>query len=130
MAPPRARLTAGNGLLLTPSIDQLFDRGFISFDDSGDTLISPIADKDSQQRMGVNLGRPPRVGGFNSDQVISSSMTGLRSSWRVSRIEFSRPRIPDAEVAVFDLPNEDDVVRPRQLGNGPLPNLSVSGRRG
>jgi len=62
------RLTAGNGLLLTPSIDHLFDRGFISFDDSGDTLISPIADKDSLQRMGVNPERPPRVGAFNSDQ--------------------------------------------------------------
>lgn len=62
------RLAAGNGLLLTPSIDHLFDRGFISFDDSGETLISPVADTDSLQRMGVNVDAPPRVGGFNSDQ--------------------------------------------------------------
>lgn len=62
------RLAAGNGLLLTPSIDHLFDRGFISFADSGKTLISPIADTDSLRRMGVDPGNPPRVGGFNSDQ--------------------------------------------------------------
>lgn len=62
------RLSAGNGLLLTPSIDHLFDRGFISFDDSGETLISPIADRDSLRRMGVDPGHPPRVGRFNSDQ--------------------------------------------------------------
>jgi hypothetical protein len=62
------RLAAGNGLLLTPSIDHLFDRGFISFEDTGQTLISPVADPDSLRRMGVNVESPPRVGGFNSDQ--------------------------------------------------------------
>ncbi|HVU33851.1 MAG TPA: HNH endonuclease signature motif containing protein [Opitutaceae bacterium] len=62
------RLAAGNGLLLTPSIDHLFDRGFISFDDNGDTLISPVADPDALRRMGVNPDAPPQVGGFNSDQ--------------------------------------------------------------
>lgn len=62
------RLAAGNGLLLTPTIDHLLDRGFISFDDSGDTLISPVADPNSLRRMGVDPDRPPNVGGFNSDQ--------------------------------------------------------------
>lgn len=62
------RLAAGNGLLLTPTIDHLFDRGFISFDDTGDTLISPVADKDALSRMGVSSEHPPRVGSFNSDQ--------------------------------------------------------------
>jgi hypothetical protein len=62
------RLAAGNGLLLTPSIDHLFDRGFISFEDTGQTLISPVADPDSLRRMGVTVETPPRVGGFNSDQ--------------------------------------------------------------
>ncbi len=62
------RLAAGNGLLLTPSIDHLFDRGFISFDDNGDTWISPVADQDSLSRMGVDTLSPPNVGGFNSDQ--------------------------------------------------------------
>jgi hypothetical protein len=30
------RLHEGNGLLLTPTVDHLFDRGFISFQDSGE----------------------------------------------------------------------------------------------
>jgi hypothetical protein len=38
-----ARLNGENGLLLTPSIDHLFDRGFISFEDSGKLIISPVA---------------------------------------------------------------------------------------
>jgi hypothetical protein len=62
------RLAAGNGLLLTPSIDHLFDRGFISFEDSGDLLISPVADSSSLRRMGVDSSQPLHVGGFNSDQ--------------------------------------------------------------
>src|SRR6185503_5041613 len=37
------RLDGENGLLLTPSIDHLFDRGFISFENSGRLIISPIA---------------------------------------------------------------------------------------
>jgi putative restriction endonuclease len=62
------RLAAGNGLLLTPSIDHLFDRGFISFDDSGELLVSPVADSSSLRRMGVDSSQPFHVGGFNSDQ--------------------------------------------------------------
>jgi hypothetical protein len=60
------RLSGGNGLLLTPSIDHLFDRGFISFEDNGDLIISPIADPGSLEKMGVN--EPMKVGNFNGDQ--------------------------------------------------------------
>lgn len=60
------RLSGGNGLLLTPSIDHLFDRGFISFEDNGDLIISPIADASSLEKMGVN--EPMKVGNFNGDQ--------------------------------------------------------------
>jgi predicted restriction endonuclease len=62
------RLSGANGLMLTPSIDHLFDRGFITFDDDGEVLVSPIADLDSIQRMGVTLDRPIITGNFNSDQ--------------------------------------------------------------
>lgn len=62
------RLAAGNGLMLTPTIDHLFDRGFISFTDGGETLISPVADRDSLAKMGVNHEHPPLVGAFNTDQ--------------------------------------------------------------
>jgi hypothetical protein len=36
-----------NGLLLTPSIDHLFDRGFIGFEDNGRLIISPVAHRPS-----------------------------------------------------------------------------------
>ena len=62
------RLSGGNGLLLTPSIDHLFDRGFISFDDDGGVLVSPVADRESLHRMGVDCTRPLFAGRFNSDQ--------------------------------------------------------------
>jgi hypothetical protein len=38
------RLHGANGLLLTPTADHLFDRGFISFEDNGEVLISPVVD--------------------------------------------------------------------------------------
>lgn len=38
------RLNPNNGLLLTPNLDKLFDRGFISFNENGDMLVK--SDKD------------------------------------------------------------------------------------
>ena len=38
---PSERLGASNGLLLTPNLDKAFDRGFISFDDKFQMLITP-----------------------------------------------------------------------------------------
>lgn len=62
------RLIAGNGLMLTPSIDHLFDRGFISFENSGDLIVSPVADGTSMKRMGVDTDNPPQARAFNTDQ--------------------------------------------------------------
>jgi putative restriction endonuclease len=62
------RLNGENGLLLTPSIDHLFDRGFIGFEDSGDLIISPVAHKPSLQRMGVETNRSINVGKFTEGQ--------------------------------------------------------------
>lgn len=62
------RLDGENGLLLTPSIDHLFDRGFISFDDGGTLLISPVAHKPSLQRMGVPTDKLVKVGQFTNGQ--------------------------------------------------------------
>lgn len=62
------RLNGENGLLLTPSIDHLFDRGFIGFDEGGDLLISPVAHKESLTRMGVDLSRTINVGRFAEGQ--------------------------------------------------------------
>jgi hypothetical protein len=62
------RLDGENGLLLTPSIDHLFDRGFIGFADSGDLIVSPVAHRLSLQRMGVETQRVVNVGGFTEGQ--------------------------------------------------------------
>ncbi len=62
------RLEGTNGLLLTPSIDHLFDRGFISFEDTGKLLLAPAADRLSLSRMGIPFDPPPNVGRFNIDQ--------------------------------------------------------------
>ena len=62
------RLEGANGLLLTPSADHLFDRGFISFDDNGEVLVSRVADVRSLKRMGVDPEYPPRQQPFNGDQ--------------------------------------------------------------
>ncbi|MFE8599811.1 HNH endonuclease [Archangium violaceum] len=62
------RLDGNNGLLLTPSIDFLFDRGFISFEDNGDLLLSPVASLDALHKMGVDPTKTSNVGPFNSAQ--------------------------------------------------------------
>jgi predicted restriction endonuclease len=62
------RLNGENGLLLTPSIDHLFDRGFIGFEDSGNLIISPVAHKPSLQKMGVETDRMVKVGTFTEGQ--------------------------------------------------------------
>ena len=62
------RLHGENGLLLTPSIDHLFDRGFISFEASGGLIISPVADRASLARMGVETRLPVNVGQFTKGQ--------------------------------------------------------------
>jgi predicted restriction endonuclease len=62
------RLNGENGLLLTPSIDHLSDRGFISFEDNGEMIISDVAHKESVRRMGVDTERVVRVGKFSEGQ--------------------------------------------------------------
>ena len=62
------RLDGENGLLLTPTIDHLFDRGFIGFEDSGRLIISPVADRPALKRMGVDGTSPINVGDFTEGQ--------------------------------------------------------------
>jgi putative restriction endonuclease len=62
------RLDGENGLLLTPSIDHLFDRGFIGFEDSGNLIISPVAHKPTLEKMGVETNRQVNVGNFTEGQ--------------------------------------------------------------
>jgi putative restriction endonuclease len=62
------RLNGENGLLLTPSIDHLFDRGFIGFENNGKLIISPVAHRPSLQRMGIDTKNVVNVGGFTTGQ--------------------------------------------------------------
>jgi hypothetical protein len=62
------RLNGENGLLLTPTMDHLFDRGFISFEDSGVLIVSPVAHAPSLNRMGVATDRTINVGTFTEGQ--------------------------------------------------------------
>jgi putative restriction endonuclease len=62
------RLNGENGLLLTPSIDHLLDRGFIGFEDSGTLIVSSVAHRPSLRRMGVETELIVRVGDFTEGQ--------------------------------------------------------------
>jgi hypothetical protein len=62
------RLNGENGLLLTPTIDHLFDRGFIGFENNGTLIISPVAHRPSLQRMGIDTAAVVKVGGFTAGQ--------------------------------------------------------------
>lgn len=76
----KERLDGANGLLLTPDADHLFDRGFISFDESGEVIASPrVPSKDlvrlgfdqlMRQRAGMGEGSPVwNVGSFDGSQA-------------------------------------------------------------
>jgi hypothetical protein len=61
------RLDGANGLMLTAHVDQLFDRGLISFQDNGDVMISsklPTSDLAA-----LHLSEISNVGPFSADQA-------------------------------------------------------------
>lgn len=62
------RLDGENGLLLTPDADLLFDRGFISFSNNGDVLVSPVADRNAMTQMGLPPSALDNVGQFSVRQ--------------------------------------------------------------
>ena len=62
------RLDGENGLLLTPTVDHLFDKGFISFENAGQLIVSPVADPVSLKRMGIDHDARANVGAFSEGQ--------------------------------------------------------------
>jgi len=62
------RLDGENGLLLNPNVDLLFDRGLISFEDNGDVIFSPVADRIDLPKLGIDPTQPLNVGSFTSGQ--------------------------------------------------------------
>ena len=51
------KLDGNNGLLLSPHLDHLFDRGYISFTDDGTMLVSRSLDETVIERWGINPHR-------------------------------------------------------------------------
>jgi putative restriction endonuclease len=62
------RLDGENGLLLTPNVDHLFDRGFIGFANDGNLIVSPVVHKESLAKMGIDPSRALNVGAFSEGQ--------------------------------------------------------------
>lgn len=62
------RLDGENGFLLTPDVDHLFDRGFITFEDSGRVLVSPVADVRVIEKLGIDESMLRNVGSFSEGQ--------------------------------------------------------------
>lgn len=59
------RLDGNNGFLLAPHIDHLFDKGFISFENNGEIIISQQMSSNILSDWGINCAK---VGDFNSEQ--------------------------------------------------------------
>lgn len=73
------RLDGMNGLLLTPDADHLFDRGFISFGDDGEVLVSPRVDHADLRRLGFEQLAWQRFGAAEAPMI-----------WRTE--DFSQPQ--------------------------------------
>lgn len=62
------RLDPENGFMLTPTVDHLFDKGFISFENNGELIISPVAHVESLKRMKIPIDVSTNVGTFSDGQ--------------------------------------------------------------
>lgn len=62
------RVDGNNGLLLSPTADHLFDRGWITFDDSGALIRSHALPDDVVRRIGIDLTQGRRCGTFSRTQ--------------------------------------------------------------
>lgn len=63
------RLDGNNGLLLSPSVDHLFDNGFITFADDGQMILSTKIAPDQLEKLGIMTDAPVNVGKFSSEQA-------------------------------------------------------------
>ncbi|EPB9466124.1 MULTISPECIES: HNH endonuclease [Vibrio] len=60
-------LSVTNGLLLTPNLDKAFDKGYISFDRSGNIIISDILSVDEREMFGINKNMKIRENKFSPE---------------------------------------------------------------
>ncbi|HRD28516.1 MAG TPA: HNH endonuclease signature motif containing protein, partial [Caulobacter sp.] len=63
------RLDGANGLMLTPDVDRLFDRGIIGFSDEGAVLVSPALVEADLAAMGLAGLAARCVGPFTAAQA-------------------------------------------------------------
>lgn len=63
----RERLDGHNGLVLAPHADHLFDRGFLSFRDNGEMLVSPLVGPEILSAFHIDPAQ--RVGHFRDEQA-------------------------------------------------------------
>ena len=61
------KLDGHNGLLLSPHIDRLFDKGYVSFSDEGDLLISKYCDSNIIRAWGI---KETNTGSFKNEQKV------------------------------------------------------------
>jgi len=64
------RLNGENDLLREPTIDHLFDKGFISFEDKGHLTVSPVADRPSLLKTGIKPEAKVNVGVFSEGKRV------------------------------------------------------------
>lgn len=50
------KLDPKNGLMLSPTYDKLFDKGFITFNDDGTLIVSPLISPMNQKRLNIRTG--------------------------------------------------------------------------
>lgn len=62
------RLDPENGFLLTPTIDHLFDRGWLTFEEVGRILLSPRFPTVDSEKLGLVSGQTVLFGAFSSGQ--------------------------------------------------------------
>lgn len=62
------RIDGNNGLLLSPTADHLFDRGWITFEDSGALIRSDALPGDVIRRIGIDLSQGRKCGAFSQPQ--------------------------------------------------------------
>lgn len=60
------RLNGNNGLFLSPHVDKLFDKGFISFERDGDLMVADSLNRDVLKKWSIDPKQ--RYGKFNADQ--------------------------------------------------------------
>lgn len=63
------RLDGNNGLLLTPTMDRLFDRRYLTFENNGDVVLSERILPETYERVGLIVDKKINVGAFKEEQA-------------------------------------------------------------